>query len=63
MPLEAIDNNYILGALVGLVVFAIGAFWLELDSAAPNTTYLPAKIENGMITGAVLSHRQDRFAK
>ena len=60
---EAIDNNYILGALVGLVVFATGAFWLEMDSAAPNTTYLPAKIENGTITGGSFEPRQDRFAK
>ena len=35
LAVEAIDNNYILGAFVGLVVFAIGVFWLELDSAAP----------------------------
>ena len=50
LPSEAVDNNYILGALVGFVVFAIGVFWLELDSAAPNTTYIPAKIKNGKIT-------------
>ena len=59
LPLEAVDNNYILGALVGFVVFAIGAFWLELDSAAPNTTYLPAKMENGIITGGSFERRQE----
>ena len=48
---ESVDNNVILGVLVGLVVFAVGAFWLELDSAAPNTTYVPAKIKNGLVTG------------
>ena len=59
LPAEAVDNNYILGAFVGLVVFAIGAFWLELDSAAPNTTYVPAKIQNGVITGGGFEKRVD----
>jgi formate/nitrite transporter FocA (FNT family) len=48
---EAIDNNYILGALVGTVVFALGVWWLESDSAPANATYSPAKIENGTLTG------------
>lgn len=59
LPPEAVDNDYILGALVGLAVFAIGVFWLELDSAAPSTTYLPAKIENGTITGGGFEQRLD----
>jgi hypothetical protein len=50
-PLKAINNNYILGALVGVVVFALGAWWLESDSAPANATYSPAKIENGTLTG------------
>ena len=48
---EAINNNYILGALVGIVVFALGAWWLESDSAPANAAYSPAKIENGIVTG------------
>ena len=48
---EAINNNYFLGAFVGFVVFALGAWWLESDSAPANTTYSPAKIENGTVTG------------
>ena len=56
---ESVDNNFILGALVGLVVFAIGAFWLELDSAAPNTTYVPAKIKNGLVTGGAFEQQVD----
>ena len=59
LPAEAVDNNYILGAFVGLVVFAIGAFWLELDSAAPNTTYVPAKIKNGTIIEGGFEQRDD----
>ena len=51
LPPETVGNNYVLGAFVGMVVFAMGVFWLELDSASPNTTYFPAKIKNGMIVG------------
>ena len=57
--MEVVGNNYILGAFVGLVVFAIGVFWLELDSAAPNTTYIPAKIENGAIVEGEFEQRSD----
>ena len=59
LPVEAVNNNYILGAFVGLLVFAIGVFWLELDSAAPNTTYVPAKINNGTITEGGFEQRVD----
>ena len=59
LPAAAVDNNYILGAFVGLLVFAIGVFWLELDSAAPNATYIPAKIENGTITEGGFEKRVD----
>ncbi len=59
LPAETVNNNYILGAFVGLVVFAIGVFWLELDSAAPNTTYVPAKIKNGTITRGGFEQRAD----
>ena len=50
-PPQAINNNYILGALVGIVVFALGAWWLESDSAPANATYSPAKIESGTVIG------------
>ena len=50
-PVEAINNNYFLGVFVGFVVFALGAWWLESDSAPANSTYSPAKIENGTMTG------------
>ena len=59
LPAAAVDNNYILGAFVGLLVFAIGVFWLELDSAAPNATYIPAKIKNGTITEGGFEKRVD----
>ncbi len=50
-PQEKIENNYIFGATVAVVVFGAGVFWLEWNSAPPNLTYLPAKIESGTITG------------
>ena len=50
-PPDAINNNYIVGSLVGIVVFALGAWCLESDSAPANSTYSPAKIENGTVTG------------
>ncbi len=59
LPVGAVDNNYILGAFVGLVVFLIGVLWLELDSAGPNTTYVPAKIENGTIIEGGFEQRVD----
>ena len=59
LPSDAVGNNYILGAFVGLVVFAIGVFWLELDSAAPNTAYVPAKIKNGTIIEGGFEQRAD----
>jgi hypothetical protein len=49
-PVEAINNNYILGAFVGFVVFALGAWWLESDSAPANAAYSPAKIQNGTVS-------------
>ena len=49
-PVKAIDNNYILGAFVGFVVFALGAWWLESDSAPANAAYSPAKIQNGTVS-------------
>ena len=59
LPAETVDNNYILGAFIGLVVFAIGVFWLETDRAAPNATYVPAKIRNGAITEGGFEQRVD----
>ena len=56
---EAIHNNYILGALVAGVVFAFGVWWLESNSAPPNLTYSPAKIENGTVTGGGFEQQRD----
>ena len=50
-PLEKIENNYIFGAMVSVIVFVFGVWGLERDSASPNLTYSPAKIENGLVAG------------
>ena len=44
------QTNYILGAVVAIVVFAVGVMWLEADSAPPDTSYSPARIQNGAVT-------------
>ena len=44
------QTNYILGAFVAIVVFAVGVMWLEADSAPPDTSYSPARIQNGAVT-------------
>ena len=59
LPPETVSNNYILGAFVGLIVFIFGAFLLELNSAAPNMNYVPAKIKNGTIIGGGFEQRLD----
>ena len=55
-PTEKIENNYIFGATVAVVVFGLCVCWLEWNSALPNSTYLPAKIENGAVTGGEFEH-------
>lgn len=45
-----VQTNYILGAFVAIVVFAVGVMWLEADSAPPDTSYSPARIQNGAVT-------------
>ena len=40
---------YLISAAVGLVVFFLGAFWLESNSAPPGSVYAPATIEGGAV--------------
>ena len=48
---ETVGTNYVVGALVAILVFAVGVFMLERNSAAPDSVYSPARIENGAVTG------------
>ena len=48
---DKIENSYITGAIVAIIVFALGVIWLESDSAAPSSTYSPARIEDGRVMG------------
>ena len=47
---DDVQTNYILGAVVAIVVFAVGVIWLEADSAPPDSSYSPARIQNGATT-------------
>ena len=47
---DDVETNYILGAVVAIVVFAVGVIWLESDSAPPDSSYSPARIQNGVLT-------------
>jgi hypothetical protein len=50
---DDVQTNYILGAVVAIVVFAVGVIWLEADSAPPDSSYSPARIQNGAVTKGV----------
>ena len=50
---DDVETNYILGAVVAIVVFAVGVIWLEADSAPPDSSYSPARIQNGAVTKGV----------
>ena len=47
---DDVQTNYILGAVVAIVVFAAGVMWLEAGSAPPDSSYSPARIQNGAVT-------------
>ena len=40
---------HLISAAVGLVVFFLGALWLESNSAPPGSVYAPATIEGGAV--------------
>tara|TARA_B100000989_G_C19467422_1_gene439010 strand:- start:363 stop:641 length:279 start_codon:yes stop_codon:yes gene_type:complete len=46
---DRISMIHLISVVVGLVVFFIGAFWLESNSAPPGSIYAPAAIENGKV--------------
>ena len=45
-----ISTSYIMGGLVGLLVFLIGVMALEGGAGAPGTSYKPATIKDGVIS-------------
>ena len=46
---DRISVIHLISVVAGLVVFFIGALWLESNSAPPGSLYAPAKIENGTV--------------
>ena len=46
---DEVSVIHLISVVVGLAVFFIGAFWLELDSASPGSVYAPATIEDGAV--------------
>lgn len=59
-PPEAVHNNYFVGLVVAGLVFAAGAWWLESNSVPPDSTYSPARIENGNVTGGSFERQSEK---
>mgnify|MGYP006245911913 FL=1 len=49
-PSAGIEISHVIGALVGLAVFFVGAVFLESGASKPGTTYQPAQIKDGKIS-------------
>jgi hypothetical protein len=49
-PSAGIEMSHIIGAVVGLAVFLVGAVLLETGASKPGTTYQPAQIKDGEIS-------------
>ncbi|MGC6453794.1 MAG: hypothetical protein ACON31_07790 [Candidatus Puniceispirillaceae bacterium] len=47
---SGIDVSHVIGALVGLAVFFLGAVLLETGAAGPGSDYRPAMLKDGKIT-------------
>ena len=48
-PKKGLRNAHIWGASAALAVLAFGFYWLELEAAAPSSSYVPAKVIDGKI--------------
>lgn len=47
---QGISWAHLIGALVGLVVFFIGALWVEQNAAGPEGKYQPAQLDGDRVT-------------
>jgi len=47
---SGIDMSHVVGALVGLAVFFLGAVMLETGASKPGATYKPAELKDGKIS-------------
>lgn len=51
-----IDMSHVIGALVGLAVFFLGAVMLETGASGPGATYKPAVLKDGKISSGGFSN-------
>ena len=59
-PSAGIEISHVIGALVGLAVFFVGAVFLESGASKPGTTYQPAQIKDGKISaGGFNGNKED----
>ena len=56
---SGIDISHVIGALVGLAVFFLGAVLLESGAAGPGSDYRPATLKDGKITSGDFSRDGD----
>jgi len=56
---SGIDLSHVIGALVGLAVFFMGAVLLERGAAGPGADYRPATLKDGKITSGDFSDDGD----
>ena len=59
-PSAGIDLPHIVGALVGLAVFVVGAVLLESGASKPGMKYEPAQIRNGEISAGGFNGSTDK---
>ena len=59
-PSAGIDLPHIIGALVGLAVFVVGAVLLESGASKPGMKYEPAQIRNGEISAGGFNGSTDK---
>jgi hypothetical protein len=58
-PGAGIEISHVIGALVGLAVFFVGAVLLETGASKPGTTYQPAQIKDGKISAGGFNGSSD----
>lgn len=48
--LKGISWAHLIGAIVGMIVFFVGALWVESNAAGPGSAYQPAQLDGGKVT-------------
>ena len=58
-PSAGIEISHVIGALVGLAVFFLGAVMLETGASGPGSTYKPAELKDGRISSGRFTEGSD----